>query len=41
MKLMERQYLATPYGSRRFSAWLRTQGYRVNGNQGHLPAPQD
>ena len=27
MKLMERQYLATPfYWSRRFSAWLRTQG---------------
>ena len=31
-KLMDRQYLATPfYGSRRFSGWLRTQGYRVNG----------
>ena len=31
MKLMDRQYLATPfYGSRRFSVWLREKGYCVN-----------
>jgi putative transposase len=31
MALMDRQYLKTPiYGSRRITAWLRTQGYRVN-----------
>jgi len=31
MKLMDRQYLATPfYGSRRFSVCLRKQGYCVN-----------
>ena len=31
MRLMDRQYLATPfYGSRRFSVWLRKQGYCVN-----------
>ena len=31
MKLIDRQYLATPfYGSRRFIAWLRNQGYCVN-----------
>ena len=31
MKLMDRQYLATPfYGSRRLSVWLRKQGYCVN-----------
>ena len=31
MKLMDRQYLATPfYGSRQFSVWLRKQGYCVN-----------
>ena len=30
-KLMDSQYLATPfYESRRFTAWLRTQGYWVN-----------
>ena len=34
MNLIDRQYLATPfYGSRRLSAWLRTQGYRVNGKR--------
>ena len=28
---MDRQYLKTPYyGSRRMTAWLRTQGHRVN-----------
>ena len=31
MKLMDHQYLATPfYGSRQFSVWLRKQGYCVN-----------
>jgi putative transposase len=31
MKLMDRQYLATPfYGSRRMTAWLRRIGHRVN-----------
>ena len=31
MKLIDRQYLATPfYGARRMVAWLRNQGYRVN-----------
>jgi putative transposase len=31
MKLMDRQYLATPfYGSRRMAAWLKGRGYRVN-----------
>jgi putative transposase len=31
MSLLDRQYLATPfYGSRRFIAWLRNQGYCVN-----------
>jgi putative transposase len=31
MALMDRQYLKTPfYGSRKMTAWLRTQGYRVN-----------
>ena len=31
MKLMDHQYLATPfYGSRRFTVWLRKQGYCVN-----------
>ena len=31
MKLMDCQYLATPfYGSRRFTVWLRKQGYCVN-----------
>ena len=31
IKLMDRQYLATPfYGSRQFSVWLRKQGYCVN-----------
>jgi len=31
MKLMDRQYLATPfYGARRMAAWLKNQGYRVN-----------
>ncbi len=31
MSLIDRQYLATPfYGSRRMTAWLRTQGHGVN-----------
>ncbi len=31
MRLMDRQYLATPfYGSRRMAAWLTRLGYRVN-----------
>ena len=31
MKLMDRQYLATPfYGSRRFTVWLSKQGHYVN-----------
>jgi putative transposase len=31
MKLIDRQYLATPfYGTRRLAAWLKNQGYRVN-----------
>ena len=31
MKMIDRQYLATPfYGARRLAAWLRKQGYRVN-----------
>jgi putative transposase len=31
MKLIDRQYLATPfYGARRLAAWLKNQGYRVN-----------
>jgi len=31
MKLIDRQYLATPfYGARRMAAWLKAQGYRVN-----------
>ena len=31
MALMDRQYLRTPfYGSRKMTAWLRAQGYRVN-----------
>jgi putative transposase len=31
MKMIDRQYLATPfYGARRLAAWLRNQGYRVN-----------
>ena len=31
MRLMDHQYLAAPfYGSRRFSVWLRRQGYCVN-----------
>jgi putative transposase len=31
MKLIDRQYLATPfYGARRIAAWLKNQGYRVN-----------
>jgi len=31
MKLIDRQYLATPfYGARRMAAWLKKQGYRVN-----------
>ena len=31
MKLIDRQYLATPfYGARRIAAWLKKQGYRVN-----------
>lgn len=31
MGLIDRQYLATPfYGSRRMTAWLKTQGHRVN-----------
>ena len=31
MKLIDRQYLATPfYGARRIAAWLRKQGYHVN-----------
>jgi len=31
MKLIDRQYLATPfYGARRMAAWLRNQGYQIN-----------
>jgi len=31
MKLIDRQYLATPfYGARRMAAWLKKQGHRVN-----------
>ena len=31
MKLIDRQYLATPfYGARRIAAWLKKQGYTVN-----------
>ncbi len=31
MKLIDRQYLATPfYGSRKIAAWLKSQGHRVN-----------
>ena len=31
MSIMDRQYLKTAYyGSRRMTAWLRTQGHRVN-----------
>ena len=31
MALIDRQYLRTPfYGSRRMTAWLRTQGHMVN-----------
>jgi len=31
MKLIDRQYLATPfYGARRMAVWLKNQGYRVN-----------
>jgi putative transposase len=31
MALLDRQYLKTPfYGSRRMTAWLRTQGFQVN-----------
>jgi len=31
MKLIDRQYLATPfYGARRMAAWLRSQGHEVN-----------
>ena len=31
MKLIDRQYLVTPfYGSRRMAAWLRNKGYRVD-----------
>lgn len=31
MALIDRQYLKTPfYGSRRMTAWLRTQGHQVN-----------
>ena len=31
MKMIDRQYLATPfYGARKIAAWLKNQGYRVN-----------
>jgi len=31
MKLIDRQYLATPfYGARKIAAWLKSQGHRVN-----------
>ena len=31
MRLIDRQYLATPfYGARKIAAWLKSQGYRVN-----------
>lgn len=31
MKLIDRQYLATPfYGARRMAAWLKNQGYKIN-----------
>lgn len=34
MKLIDRQYLATPfYGARRMAVWLKKQGYRVNRNR--------
>ncbi len=53
MKLIDRQYLATPfYGARKIAAWLKGQNYSVNrkrvrradadnGAQGHLPSSQD
>ena len=31
MKLIDRQYLATPfYGARRLAVWLKNQGHQVN-----------
>ena len=51
MKLMDRQYLVTPfYGSRRMTIWLQQQGYEVNrkrvmrlmrvmGLEGQAPGP--
>jgi putative transposase len=31
MKLIDRQYLATPfYGARKIAAWLKSQSYQVN-----------
>lgn len=53
MKLIDRQYLATPfYGARKIAAWLKSQSHQVNrkrvrrpdainGAKGHLPASQD
>src|SRR5258708_26995925 len=35
MALIDRQYLARPhYGSRRMTAWLATQGHRINRKRG-------
>ena len=53
MKLIDRQYLATPfYGARKIAAWLKNQNYSVNrkrvrrlmqlmGVKAHLSASQD
>ena len=52
MKLIDRQYLATPfYGARRMAAWLKKQGHVVNrkhvsldavyGAQGYIPTSQN
>ena len=30
MALIDQQYLKTPYGSRRMTAWLRNHGHQVN-----------
>ena len=39
MKLIDRQYLATPfYGSRRMKVWLDRQGHPVNRKRAHLKA---
>jgi len=48
MKLIDRQYLATPfYGARKIAAWLKGQPETypatdaINGAQGYLPPSQD